>query len=332
MLGRVLRVFERDIVITRVRTNISMTLGVVSYPSDGSSVDELIKNANLTISQKHIQSTNAFAFYSSSAINDIIISQDFDNYVSKLNLENFQVFFMPIVDCATNRIKGFECLTRAFNEFDEQIDTDSIISSLERSGRIQELDETVFKKMLTAMKQIEAAFPNEELFLSVNASALSFNDKYVDNITGYFKQMSLKRGTVVLELTESYKVEDHNFLIKLFQRLNKAGIKTAIDDFGSGYSSLSYISKFPIYSLKLDKAYCKDYYTNKFNRTLFLTMRGIVDVLQCKLIAEGVDDPDTLDFLRENDCDWYQGFLYSKGVSFDKALALIKNDIKNAKE
>jgi diguanylate cyclase (GGDEF)-like protein len=332
ILNRILRVFERDIVIKRVRTNISMSLGVIQYPRGGRTLDELIKNAHLTLSQSRIINTNNYIFYSHHEITDVIMNQDFDLYVSKLDLNLFEVHLMPIVDVQTDLIVGFECLTRAYNEFDELLDTQAVVSSLERNGRIQELDQLVFHRVLEYMKTVRKDFPDCDLFLSVNASALSFNDQFVDTIINDFNASKVERGRIVIELTESYKVEDHSYLIRLFKRLNKAGIQTAIDDFGSGYSSLSYISKFPIYSIKVDKTYVRDYYKNNFNRTLFLTLRGIAEVLNCKLIAEGVDDPDTLDFLRDNGCDWYQGYLYSKGVPYQQAFAMLRQQLNNKKE
>lgn len=332
ILKRVLKIFDRDIVIDRIRTNISMTIGVVTYPSQGRTIDELIKNAHLTISNSHIMNSNAFAFYKKGVISNHLLNQDFDIFVKNLDLELFEVYLMPIIDCETNLIVGFECLTRAFNEFDEMLDTESVVNSLERNGRIQELDEIVFTKMLRMMRRINNEFPDNELFLSVNASALSFNEKYVDTVMEQYEQEHFAKGTIVLELTESYQVEDYDYLIRLFDKLNTVGIKTAIDDFGSGYSSLSYISKFPIYAIKVDKEYVRDYLTNDFNRTLFMTLRSIAKVLDCKLVAEGVDDPETLEFLRKNGCELYQGYLFSKGVTFEKSLKMIEKNLKEYSE
>ena len=96
-----------------------MTMGVVKSPSQGKSIDELIKNAHLTLSNSHIFNTNAFAFYKKDSVNNLVDNSDFDNYVKNLNLELFEVYLMPIIDVETNIIAGFECLTRVFNEFDD---------------------------------------------------------------------------------------------------------------------------------------------------------------------------------------------------------------------
>ena len=328
ILKRVLRVFEREIVIKNIRTNISLSLGVVEYPKEGKTMEELIQNASMTLSQSSIRSTNNYAFFSSIIHQDMVSLHDFDNYVNTLDLHRFHLAFMPIATCNDNTIHGFECLTRAYNEFNEIINTGDVINSLERTGRIQELDTIVFSKVINYKKQLNRDFPDNKLFLSVNASALSVNEAFVDTIVKEYMESDLPDGSIILELTESYKVEDYEYLIRLFNKLNTAGIRTAIDDFGSGYSSLSYISRFPVYSIKLDKTYVKNYDDSKFNRTLFFTMRSIAEVLDCVLIAEGVDDPDTLDFLRQNDCPMYQGYLLSKGVEFAAALTMYKQSLK----
>lgn len=326
-LKRVLKVFERDITMDRITTNISMSMGVVEYPAHGKNVDELIKNAHMTLSNSRIQNSNGFEFYKKDNVKSLLVNRDFDNMVKNLNLELFEVYMMPIIDVETNLIQGFECLTRAFNEFDDVLDTESVVNSLERNGRIQELDEIVFKKMLLMMRRINKEF-DREFFLSVNASALSFNEKYVEKVMNLYELENFTKGTIVLELTESYQVDDYDYLIRLFKRLNRVGIKTAIDDFGSGYSSLSYISKFPIYAIKVDKEYVRDYNVNSFNRTLFMTLQSIAKVLDCKLVAEGVDDPDTLEFLKQNNCDMYQGYYFGKAVTFNDGIKMIKQNIK----
>ncbi len=327
LLRRISKIFDNDISIGNIRARLGLTVGITSYPDHGTSPEELIKNAHLASQQVSSYDKEVFKFYEPDKIKSMITTEGFDIMIKDLNLELFEVYLMPIVDVQTNCIVGFECLTRAFDDFGGKLPTEEVVLSLERNGRIQELDEIVFKKMLINMKRINKEFPDQDFFLSLNASALSVNDEYVENIISYYKNARLKKGQIVLELTESYRVEDYDYLIRLFNKLIENGIKVAIDDFGSGYSSISYIAKFPIYAIKVDKQYVKDYDTNKFNRTLLITLKSIADTLGCKLVAEGVDNHETLDYLKEVGCPSYQGYLFSKGVPLDDAIALIKNNL-----
>lgn len=317
--------FESDIAIERARANVSMTFGIVSFPANGRTSEELINNAHITLSQSKGFMRNNYEFFHLEHLTTEMHNQDFDDYISKIPIENFDVYLMPVVETSTNKIVGFECLSRVNDEFGNNIPIQNVISSFERNGRIVELDEHVFKK-ITSIKELLNAKYDRDLFLSANCSALSLNDEYVDNIIKLYEDANLEYGTIVLELTESYKVDDHDYLIKLFKRLNNAGILIAIDDFGTGYSSLNYISKFPLHAIKIDKQYVRDYKDNEFNRTLMFTLLSIANVLDCLLVAEGVDEHETLQFLQENKCPLYQGFLYSQGVTLSEALSLLDNE------
>lgn len=331
LLRRIVKIFESDIVVGSIRTRLGLSIGIAHYPSNGYSAEELIKNAHLTATQIGNHDKEGFQFYRHDRINDMMLNEDFDKLVAGLNFDLFEVYLMPIIDCQTNIISGFECLTRVFDDLGKQLHTEDVVLSLERNGKIQYLDENVFRKMLSIMKRLNKEFPERDLFLSLNASALSLNDEYVDNVIRMYKNARLKKGQIILELTESYQVEDYDYLIELFKKLNSHGIKIGIDDFGSGYSSISYISKFPIYAIKVDKEYVRDYRENDFNRTLLKTLQSIAGVLNCKLVAEGVDSPETLEFLKEEGCPFYQGYLFSKGVPFDDAVALLKNNFNKNK-
>ena len=330
LLRRIIKIFDTDIVSENIRTRLSVSIGVTLYPNNGFSVEELVKNAHLTASEVKPHDRESFMYYKHDLINSKLINEDFDKMVAGLDLDLFEVNLMPIVDVMTNRISGFECLSRVYDEEGKRLPTEQVILSLERNGRIQQLDENVFKKMLAIMKRLNKEFPEEEFFLSLNASALSLNDQYVENVINYYKNAKLKKGSIVLELTESFQVEDYDYLINLFKKLNANGIKIGIDDFGSGYSSISYISKFPIFAIKVDKEYVRDYGSNDFNKTLLKTLISIAEVLNCKLVAEGVDSQDTLEFLQESNCPFYQGFLFSKGVTLEDAFALIKQNLNQS--
>ena len=332
MMRRISNIFETDISSGNIRARLGITVGIVSYPRDGKTVEELVMNAHLTSMQISRYDKEVFKYYEADKIKHASTNEDFDKMVGGLNLELFEVFLMPIVDVQTNIISGFECLTRAFDDFGNTLPTEEVVLSLERNGKIQILDEIVFKKMLQIMRRLNKEYPEEDYFLSLNASALSINDEYVHNITTAYNQARLTKGQIVLELTESHQVEDDEYLITLFNKLNDKGIKVAIDDFGTGYSSLSYISKFPLYAIKIDKSFVRDYTTNTFNQTLLMTLKSIAKVLKCKLVAEGVDSVETLDYLKEFDCPFYQGYLFSKGVPLEDAFALIKNNISKQKE
>jgi len=321
-IKRLLEVYGEDILIDQFRMNLSMTMGIAHYPSSGKTVDQLIHNAHMAMRDMLVQSQNTFYFFEPSKYLEQIETEDFDQYVKRINLRSFELVLMPVVETKSNAIVGFECLSRIYDDFGVLMPTEKIIHSLERVGRIQELDELVFERMLSLKQRFEEVY-EEDVVFSVNASAISFNEAYVDKVIALKEKANIK-GIIVIELTESYKVEDYEYLIRLFKRLNQVGIEVGIDDFGSGYSSIGYIAKFPLYAIKVDKRFVRDYKDSMFNQTLLKTLISISDVLGCKLVAEGVDTHETLAFLREHACPYYQGFLFHKGVKEEGALNLYK--------
>lgn len=321
-LKRLLEVYDEDILIDSFRMNLSMTMGVVHYPTSGQTVDQLIHNAHLSMRDLLQHSQSNIAFFEASKFLTQIEADDFDQFVKRIDLQSFELLMMPVVDTKTNTIAGFECLSRFYDHFHQLLPTDKMIESLERIGRIQELDELVFERMLMVKKKFELLFEEDVLF-SVNASAISFNEDYVDHVIAMKEKASIE-GIIIIELTESYRVEDYDYLIKLFEKLNRAGIEVGIDDFGSGYSSIGYIAKFPLYAIKVDKRFVRDYKDSLFNQTLLKTLISISDVLGCKLVAEGVDTYETLEFLKAHACPFYQGFLFHKGINEDGVVNLYK--------
>ena len=328
-LKRLLEVYDEDILIDSFRMNLSMTVGVVEYPFSGKTVDQLIHNAHLSMRETLQQSKSSISFFEPSKFMNQIEADDFDQFVKRIDLQTFQLVLMPVVDTKSNTIFGFECLSRFYDHFDQLLPTEKMIESLERTGRIQELDVLVFERMLMVKKKFELLF-HEDVVFSVNASAISFNEDYVNRVIA-LKEKAAIDGVIVIELTESYKVEDYEYLIKLFKNLNRAGIEVGIDDFGSGYSSIGYIAKFPLYAIKVDKRFVRDYKDSLFNQTLLKTLISISDVLGCKLVAEGVDTYETLDFLKQHDCPFYQGFLFHKGVTEEGVINLYKKHRREEK-
>jgi len=252
IIKKIMTIFDSEIIIDKARANISVSFGISHFPSDGNKLELLIKNAHITLSRVKAFSRNSFEFFKKSNDSRLMYDQDFDNYISSFSINQFETYLMPVIETKTNIITGFECLSRVKDKNGEHLNIFEVITSFERNGRIQELDEQVFKNMIS-MKQLLNKKYKRDIFLSANVSALSFNDDFVDKVIRLFKKAKLEYSTIILELTESYKVDDFEYLIKLFSKLNNAGIKIAIDDFGTGYSSLNYISKFPLYAIKIDK-------------------------------------------------------------------------------
>lgn len=325
ILQRVLRLFDSEIVSGKIRGNLSISLGVVNYPKQADNIDDLINKADVTMSTTKSFNKNSFEFYKTDIVKNFIHNQDIDTYLSSIPIDKFDIYLMPIVSVEDEKIRGFECLARLFDENGNLLNIPEIIGSLERNGRIQELDEYVFKRTCEYKVKLDTMF-SENYFLSTNVSGLSFNEKYVNNIIDTFEHYDNLKNNIIVELTESYRFDDVEFLFKLFNKMTSANIKLAMDDFGSGFSSLQSLSKTPLDIIKIDKSFIQGIGDNLFNKQLVRMVQGFSETLNVEVVVEGVDSIDQVEFVKEVGCKYYQGFYYSQAIDFDGIVKLIKKE------
>ncbi|PAT02000.1 hypothetical protein CI105_03835 [Candidatus Izimaplasma bacterium ZiA1] len=325
VLDRVKRIFASEIIVGKIRGNLSINMGVSQFPRNAKTLDELIVKCDMVIKTTSSFTQNNYAIYDEVKIDEYIHNQEFDTYVNNVPMNNFEVFLMAVVDSKSNKIYGFECLSRLYDIYGEEIKINEIIDSFERNGRIQELDEYTFMKACEYKEKLNTLF-QENYKLSVNVSGLSFNDEYVENILNIYEYYSFEPGSIIIELTESNRFSDIEHVVRLFNKLKDRGIDLAVDDFGTGYSSLSYLANIPIQYLKIDKSFVQNYKGNKVNKQLLKIVKSFSDTFGCKIVAEGVDSHDQLEYIKKVGYNYYQGFLFSKAISFKDAISLINKN------
>jgi len=325
VLDRVKRIFASEIVVNKIRGNLSINMGVSQFPRNAKTLDELIVKCDMVIKTTSSFTQNNYSIYDEVKIDEYIHNQEFDTYVNNVPMNNFEVFLMAVVDTKSNLIYGFECLSRLYDSYGEEIKIFEIIDSFERNGRIQELDEYTFMKACEYKEKLNTIF-SKNYRLSVNVSGLSFNDQYVENILDIYDYYSFEPGSIIIELTESNRFSDIEHIVRLFNKLREKGIDLAVDDFGTGYSSLSYLANIPIQFLKIDKSFVQNYQESKVNKQLLKIVKSFSDTFGCKIVAEGVDSHDQLEYIKKIGYNYYQGFLFSKAISFKDAVDLINKN------
>ncbi len=165
----------------------------------------------------------------------------------------------------------------------------------------------------------------------MNVSAKQFRQvDFVMQVEATVKKYNIDPALLKLELTESMLVDDVESIITTMNALKDMGIRFSLDDFGTGYSSLQYLKKLPLYQLKIDQSFVRDIAIDSSDRALVLTIITMAHSLGLNVIAEGVETEEQRQFLIENNCAHYQGYLFSRPVPVDEFEALIKNSsIKN---
>lgn len=259
-----------------------------------SSSDYFVFNQNLN--------NNLATTFLLSQIEDAIENNDFYlEYQAKLNLKK-------------NKIQEVEALVRWKHPSLGVIPPNEFIPKLEKTDSINKLTNWVIKKALEDI----VCFEKEGIFLNVSVN-VSPRDLAKDNfIANLFKELTkhnLTSNRINLEITETDLIKDMSLVVKNLNLLKLRGVKISMDDFGSGYSSLSYISLLPLDYIKIDKSLIRNIFKNKKNRDLLKNTIEMLHTLKKIVVAEGIEDLETLEYLKELNCELVQGFYISKPIS-----------------
>ena len=234
---------------------------------------------------------------------------------------DFHLCYQPIVDINTNQITMFEVLLRwEFNG--EFIPSSEFIDIAERHGEINMLGEFVLDQAISSLSKLNTE--NENVGVSINVSVLQLeNHKFLGLLVGLLSKYGVKPCNVHLEITETVMIKNLPYLSKVISEIKNTGVRISVDDFGTGFSSISVLKELSVDYIKIDKSYIDNICECSKDKSIVSAVINMSHMIGCKVIAEGVESTDQLTLLQSLHIDKYQGFIFSKPVIFDKALALI---------
>jgi EAL domain-containing protein (putative c-di-GMP-specific phosphodiesterase class I) len=234
--------------------------------------------------------------------------------------------YQPQVDLGTNRVIGAEALLRWRHPELGLIEPNRFIPIAEQTNLILQLGKWVLH---TACAQNvawqRAGIPS--IRVAVNVSARQFRADFLETVASALRETGLAPDCLELEITEGLLIEDPEAASAVLSELKALGVHVAIDDFGSGYSSLSYLKHFPLDSLKIDRSFVSDLSVDPDDASIARAIIALGHSLDLKVIAEGVETPQQLAFLREHRCDVVQGFLCGAPVSADEMAAMLRQGL-----
>lgn len=307
---------------------VKASMGVSLFPEDGEDPQTLIKNADAALNEAKQTGRNHHKFYTAkldtAAPEQLFIETSLRQALER---EEFVVYYQPQVNYATNQIIGWEALLRWQHPKLGLLAPDRFIGLAEETGLIVPLGLWALR---TACRQVRhwqlAGFP--ELRIAVNLSARQILEpELVEAVLGICREVDLDPRFLELEITESIFMEDSTVTKMILQWLRKKGASIAIDDFGTGYSSLTYLKQFPISVLKIDRSFIKDCLSNPDDAALVATIVSIARNLDLRLIAEGVETKEQLDFLQSLGCQEFQGFFFSRPLPASECLPRLKSGL-----
>ncbi|MEH2180004.1 EAL domain-containing response regulator [Nostoc sp.] len=235
--------------------------------------------------------------------------------IQQHNFQEFEIYYQPIVDIASGKIVGAESLLRWQSPELGMIYPTAFIPLAESTGLIVPIGKWVLKRVCEQIKSWRDA-GIRSLIVAVNLSVIEFNQPdFIQNVVNYISINNLEPDDLKIELTESMIMQDVNSAIATMSKLQSLGIKIAIDDFGTGYSSLIYLKNLPINTLKIDRYFIHNVANDSQKSAIAKALIQMAHNLNLNVVAEGVETEAELGFLRQNNCNYMQGFLYSRPLS-----------------
>ncbi|WP_286265608.1 EAL domain-containing protein [Thalassotalea atypica] len=292
------------------------SIGIVLYPEDGATPQELLKNADTAMYHAKDNGGNKYQFFSDSMNKQAVKRLQIESLIRHgLKDDLFSVFYQPKIEISTGKIAGMEALVRFETPSKGIISPLVFIPVSEETGQIIDIGEIVLRKACHATKKwVDAGL--FEGRVAVNLSAVQFTQpNLVSMISHVLQESGLAPKYLELEITEGTVMDSPQRAIDTMLQIRAMGIHLSLDDFGTGYSSLAYLKKFPLNTLKIDKAFVDDIEISEQGRNMVATIVTIAHNLGLHVVAEGVENNNQLNFLSGLACEQLQGYLYSKPLA-----------------
>ncbi len=313
------------IVINDNQFYLTTSIGIAESPKDGRTKEELIKKADLALYEAKNSGKNKYVVFQQVMSIAVKEKMQFQSLLKTAFLKKeFSLHYQPYICPLTNTIMGFEALIRWEKPEYRGVSPYKIITNAEEIGLIIEIGNWVFEEACKFAKEA-AKVSKRPIPISVNISMVQLMYKnFVDDIVAVIKRLNIEPETICLEMTETIMLQSIETGQALIQQLRNIGFSVALDDFGTGYSSLSYLRNLPVNVIKIDRSFICDMENNLTNQYTLEAIVRLAHQLGFRIIAEGVEKQEQIDYLSQYHCDAIQGFFYSPPLSKTAAIQFLE--------
>ncbi|MCP5325436.1 MAG: EAL domain-containing protein [Oceanospirillaceae bacterium] len=328
---KILRTLAQPLTIKNQELTNTVSIGITMGPADGLDGNSLMRNADMAMYRAKEMGRNNYQFFSQEMNTEIMAYLGMEKDLRRaIDEREFVVYYQPKIDLLNGRIMGAEALLRWRSQSGELIAPDRFIPIAEDSGLIIPIGEQALLQACHAVKKLidKSLWPRYSK-IAVNLSAKQFADReLVNTVEKALLVSGLPVENLELEITESTLMDNVEHAITTMRAFQERGISIAIDDFGTGYSSLSYLKRFPINVLKVDRSFVMDIPRDINDMEITGAVIAMAHKLNLQVVAEGVETPAQLQFLRANNCEYAQGYLFSKPLPIADFEAYISKPLE----
>lgn len=325
---KILAAVARPFLLDLQEYHLTASVGISTYPTDSEGLQGLLKNADVAMYRAKELGKNNFQFYSTQMNIHNLERLALESGLRRaLERDEFVLHYQPKIDIRSGEIIGMEALVRWQHPTKGLIAPMQFIPLAEETGLIVPIGQWVLKTACARNKSWqEQGLP--PLCIAVNLSARQFtHENLLQDVARVLSETGLEAAFLELEITESMVMNDPEEAIELLHKMKAMGVTIAIDDFGTGYSSLSYLKRFPIDSVKIDRTFIKDLPLDGDDAAITQAIIAMAHGLKLKVIAEGAETGEQLNFLRTHKCDEMQGYYFSKPLPESEFISLLQSRI-----
>ena len=303
--------FAAPVKLGNQEVSISASIGITVAPEDASEEELLLKHADLAMYEAKARGKNTFHFFSpdlNEAANERLLIEN--QLREAIREHQFLLYYQPKIDIRDNTIIGYETLLRWLRPDNTLVPPLRFIAVAESTGLIVQIGEWIIWEACRFLSRQHSRGYN--VSLSINLSVRQFKDDNLPEIVARILQRTgANPGSVIFEITESMLMGDTDAAINQLNQLKRLGVSLSIDDFGTGYSSLSYLKRFPVDELKIDRSFVKDIPDDRNDMDIVAAIIAMAQKMNLRVVAEGVETAEQVEFLRKNACYQVQGYYFS---------------------
>ncbi|MBN2044673.1 MAG: EAL domain-containing protein [Anaerolineales bacterium] len=330
---RLKEVLAQPIKIQGQEIYISTSMGITMYTPDYLLPEELLRDAEIAMYRAKEQGKAQIVIYDNVMHNSLVQRLKLETELRRgMNNGEFHLYYQPIISLEDEKVVGLEALLRWHSSSRGYMEPGAFFSALHTSGLIKQLDEWVLNYAARDAVKLIKIFPvDPPFYISVNISAnLIQKPDLIEMIDKILKKNRLNTGSLRLEITEKADLGNSQNSQDMFKALQKRGIRLSLDDFGVGYSTLSYLLNFPADALKIDQSFIHALEINPESIKILETLQALASHLDMRLVAEGIETRKQLNQLKNVGCEYGQGFLFSKALPFEEVVEYIRGNLSES--
>ena len=322
---KIMSLFKKTFKIDSKQMYITASIGVALYPKDGADTSTIMKNADSAMYKAKELGKNRFSLFNPEMYLKLERKTSIERILrTAIKNNELSINYQPQYYAQNNEIFGFEALIRLNSKELGFISPLEFIPIAEECGYITKLSLWVLNESCKqSVNWLNAGYKFKSISINISSVDLQQAD-FLENVKDIFKNTGINPKIVELEITESVLMQSFDSSINILKKLMDMGIRIALDDFGTGYSSLSYLRKIPISTLKIDKSFIDNITSNKKEESIINNIIEMAHTLDLKVVAEGVETKDQLLILKERNCEYIQGYYFSKPLPANEIDEIFK--------